>query len=160
MKEIPLTRGMVALVDDEDYERVSAYKWQAMAGSPNKDVWYASRGALNRCLLHRFIVNAPDDIDVDHHNGNGLDNQKRNLRLATASQNGANRKPNRGRRFKGVHYHQVARRWRAVLKCQGGVGTYLGQFHTPEDAARAYDAKAIEMFGEFARPNFPDKRAA
>lgn len=149
MKEIPLTQGKVALVDDEDYERVSAYKWQANKGSAG--YWYGHNDTHGQ--LHRFVVNAPRELMVDHKNGDGLDCRRENLRLATNAQNQYNAKLRVDNKsgFRGVHWD--GNRWIAQIKSQGRP-IYLGRFNTPEAAARAYDTKARELRGEFARTNF------
>ena len=89
MKEISLTKGLVAIIDDEDFERVSRYKWVSLK---NKRTVYASRssdlkGGKKTMYMHRFIMNPPSDMQVDHINGDGLDNRRVNLRVCTQSQN-------------------------------------------------------------------------
>jgi hypothetical protein len=103
--------------------------------------------------MHRLFAGAPG-MDVDHINGNGLDNRRCNLRPATRSQNNMNRAKRRGvSKFKGVSPKRG--KWRAYLKT-GKKQHNLGVFESEYDAARAYDVKAKEMFGEFARVNFPE----
>lgn len=158
MKEIPLTRGKVALVDDEDYERVNVFKWQAAPSQSG--IWYAVRtvtvdGRRAPCRMHRFIMGVPVGVLVDHRNRDGLDCQRRNLRVATGSQNGINspkRKCNSSG-FKGVRFYPRSSRWDARIGYQGRK-IHIGYFDTPEQAARAYDQKAAELFGEFAYLNF------
>jgi AP2 domain/HNH endonuclease len=156
-REIPLTRGMVALVDDVDYERVMALgSWYAVCASHTS---YAARQVPCRCAgymrqyrlrLHNLILGASG---VDHVNGDGLDNRRANLRVATAQQNARNRRPDIGTGFKGVR-QLASGRWQARLMIDGKhlrIGTYA----TPEEAARAYDAAALVHFAEFAYLNFP-----
>jgi hypothetical protein len=152
---IPLTRGKLATVDAEDYERVAAFKWRAHS---SRGKWYAGRsvmlnGKRQLILLHRVIMDAPPDREVDHINGDGLICTRANMRLCTHRQNTANRQMGRNNTtgFFGVSRQPECARWRAMV-----AGKYLGLFKTPEEAARAYDAKAREVFGEFARLNFPD----
>lgn len=161
MKEIPLTRGKVAIVDDEDYERLNVHKWCVMRGGA---AWYACRGTYtpgrgsHTLLMHRVILSAPRGVQVDHKNSDGLNNTRGNLRLATISQNGLNariRKDNTTG-YKGIW--QSGLRWAARIRCQGK-RMHLGVFSSPEAAARAYDKKALELFGEFARLNFPEGQA-
>lgn len=164
MREIPLTRGKIVLVDDEDYEHLAAQNWYATAPNKNKDgvplTWYATRSRWvsgeNRMTLvrmHRVILNAPKKVYVDHADGNGLNNQRKNLRLCTPSLNRANSRdaPNEAG-FRGVL--RAHRRWRAQIFANG-IRYNLGAFDDKEAAARAYDAAALFHFGEFARLNFP-----
>lgn len=163
MKEIPLTRGKVAIVDDEDFERLSKWKWHAMKNS-GSGIWYAARavpaGTLKpwqtRLRMHREILGAAGKDVVDHRNGDGLDNRRENLRLCSQSQNRMNSiRSRRSRsRFKGVVAHAKTGRWRAVLTVDGR-RTWLGWFDSDEEAARVYDAEARRVYGEFAALNFP-----
>lgn len=150
MKEIPLTQGKVALVDDEDFSRVSALKWYAWRGQDGN--WYA-RASANSKYMHRF-VRADIRGMVDHRDGNGLNNQKQNLREATDSQNQANRRKRRptSSQFKGVNWHEGTQKWRAQIKLLGK-SRHLGLFLTESGAARAYNDAARLIFGEFASLN-------
>ena len=159
--EVPLTQGKVALIDKSDMLIVGRFRWCATKAGPS--LWYAKRtqrwgGASHTVFLHRWIIEAPPGVLVDHVNGNTLDNRRCNLRLATHGQNTVNqRKRESARRFKGVRrYHQ---RFHARIK-QSGVEVTIGIFRTEEDAARAYDRAATETFGAFARLNFPLDAAA
>ena len=156
MREIPLTQGKVALVDDGDYDLVSRFKWLA-AKAPR--TWYARRvdygaGRKKNESMHRLILNAPPDKIVDHINGNGLDNRRENLRLATKIQNNCNTRLRRDNRsgYKGVKRNAL--RWIARIRIDRKL-IHLGSFATKEDAARAYDNAARQHFGEFAKLNFP-----
>jgi len=156
--EIPLTQGLVALVDDADYAAVvAAGKWHA---NPDKHTFYARRtfrrdGGRQMVPMHRFITGWPY---VDHRNGDGLDNRRQNLRPADNSENSMNRglAANNTSGFKGVSRHE--RRWQSRIRLDGLL-IHLGTFGTPEDAARAYDEAALALFGQFARPNFPQSAA-
>ena len=153
-REVQLTQGYVALVDDEDYDRVvAAGPWHILNGSG--DLIYAkhslrSDGSNQALRLHRFILNAPAGQQVDHINGDGLDNRRSNLRLATQAQNNANRRSKDGSssQYKGVCWNKTTGRWAATI-C-------LGNFDTEEQAARIYNKFAREVFGEFARLNLVD----
>lgn len=156
MKLIPLTQGKFAIVDDEDYLSMVKYRWCAQK---NWNTFYAVRRSWERKWKRYKFIRMHCEIlgikGVDHKNRNGLDNRKENLRLATHSQQKMNCVPSRGRRFKGTQPTRGEERlpWRAKItinrKC-----IYLGQFKTEEEAAKAYDVKAKDVFGEFARTNF------
>jgi len=161
VKEIRLTAGGIALVDDDDFARVeSAGQWRL---SPSLNTSYAVRhfrlpdGRWTPRPMHGFITGW---ALVDHVNGNGLDNRRVNLRPATPSQNQANRAARRDSfsRFKGVYWYPNRQRWRARITVQRKVQS-LGYYATPEEAARAYDAAALIAFGEYARLNFPKEQS-
>ena len=166
MKTIPLTKGLVTIVDDDDYERVAEFKWHAAV---RRKTVYASRDlwpSRQKVLLHRWLLDAPRDMEVDHRNGNGLDNRRENLRLATRSQNLINCRPNRtnkGSRFRGVIWHKAAAKWAAQIstgrRLENGKREHLhlGLFLDEVEAARAYDRAALQHHGEFAVINFPQK---
>ena len=153
MKEIPLTKGLVALVDDEDYARLSQFKWYAQT---NKRINYAVRrgaranGRTPMIWMHREILSAAG-LDVDHRDGDGLNNRRANLRLATRRQNICARRPNLGHTYRGVW--RAGDRFRAAIKVRG-ITHHLGTFASETEAARAYDAVAAAVFGAFARLNF------
>lgn len=153
MKTIPLTRGLVALVDDDDYEALARHKWHA-----NKD-GYAVRNAVDsvgrRCVLrmHRVIVGleSGDTTRVDHWDENKVNNQRYNLRKATHAQNQRNRsrQSNNTSGFKGVNWHKKNGLWQARIKVDGKRKS-LGYYKTAQEAHAAYCKSAIEMHGEFA----------
>lgn len=156
--EIALTKGKSTIVDAQDYDLVmAAGTWSAQI---NPKTIYAYRYGDRKVYLHRFLMAAPMGIQVDHINGNGLDNRRANLRLASASQNQANVTPpaNNTSGFKGVWRPKGRRLWVATIY-QDRRKLTLGSFEDPADAARAYDAAARELFGEFARLNFPEMAA-
>jgi hypothetical protein len=140
-KEIPLTKGMVALVDDEDYYDLSKYRWYA-----NKTGWntyYAFRntprqsGKQHLIRMHRVILNPPSDMEVDHINGNGLDNRKENLRIVTRRQNSQNRHQVKTSKYTGVCWDNDRQKWRAYIRIMGR-NKHLGLFVDETLAARAY----------------------
>jgi hypothetical protein len=160
VREIPLTQGKVALVDEEDYERVSARPWFAVKDEKvNRTNWYArTRDGARHISLHRFILGAERGIQIDHKDGDGLNCRRENLRIATHGQNMQNRSKGSGSsRFKGVTWWSLngVGRWRAQIGYDGTMH-HIGLFNSEEEAARAYDAKAREHFGEFARTNFAE----
>jgi hypothetical protein len=155
MKEIPLTQGSVAIIDDADYELVSQYKWQL---SPNKNTGYAShafskKGKYYRLYMHRLITGASADKEVDHINHNGLDNRRANLRVCSEQENKWNRVHPIGKSgFKGVHWYRPTGRWRAIIVIDNRF-KHLGIFDDPRDGAAAYDRAAVSAFGDFAVTN-------
>lgn len=154
---IPLTQGKFAIVDAEDYDRLSQYQWYA---SKCKNTFYALRHTGRATIvMHRQIMHAPKGVLCDHKNHNGLDNRKTNLRLCTNAQNSFNRKPktNGTSKYKGVCWHKSNRKWSARVSCNGRLYN-LGYFDNQIDAAIAYDRKAEQIFGEFAYLNFPALR--
>lgn len=160
MKQIPLTRGKCAIVDDDDYERLMKHKWFAVLF---KNGWYAARCLARNCgkqktlLMHREIMSPPTGMQCDHINHNALDNRKSNLRIVTASENQHNcrkRKDNTSG-HKGVVYSKAGKKWYAQISVNGG-HKYLGSFSDKIAAAHAYDRAARELFGEYACLNFPD----
>lgn len=155
--EIPLTQGQIALIDDEDFELVSRYKWFAH--------WHRSANAFyaetyirefhdKRKLIgmHRLIFGIKQNIFIDHINCNSLDNRKINLRMANMSQNQCNRSKTKSNKsgYKGVSYRKDNGKWRAEIE-SNGVRKNLGSFHTPEEAYNAYCDAALRLHGEFAR---------
>lgn len=158
VREIPLTRGLVAIVDATDYPMLSQFNWAATKTTKYNVSPYAHGSVCGHGVaMHHLLAGYPiHGFQVDHINGNGLDNRRSNLRLATPQQNRANcgKHAAASSRFKGVGWHKHSGRWQAGIKVNGK-RRHLGHFLDETEAARAYDAKALELFGEFARLNFP-----
>lgn len=162
-KVVPLSQGKVALVDAADYSRIAKYKWTYLTKKRRgKSTQYARRSVWSKdkqqtVYLHRFILNAPAHLHVDHKNGDGLDNRRANLRLATNTQNRCNVTSEVSfsvAGFRGVQPCRQEGRFYARIRVNGQQ-VRLGIFDSAEAAARAYDAAAVKYHGEFATLNFP-----
>jgi hypothetical protein len=152
VRQIPLGDGMYAYVDAGDYEWLSQWAWHLHGG-------YAVRNENGkRIYMHRQIMQPPQGMVVDHTNGNKVDNTRANLNVCTQQENLHNRSKRNGSssRFRGVNYSRNSRKWIARITFEGR-RLFLGYFIEEVEAARAYDRKAVELFGEFARLNFPEE---
>jgi len=159
-REIQLTQGKVALVDDGMFEYLSQWKWCAMKSGNN---FYAARAGRRLdgerfqkiIYMHREIAKTPEGMLTDHRNHNTLDNHDENLRKCTNQQNQANQKIKKGgtSRYKGVFRQRGKKSFRSKIKVNG-VAIYGGSFEIEEEAALSYDEMAIEYYGDFARTNF------
>lgn len=151
---IPLTQGKFAIVDDEDYEWLNQYKWYALK---SRNTFYAQRRTgkpRQTVLMHRQILGVPSSLQTDHQNSNGLDNRKRNIRACTHNENQHNQQiQKRNLKYKGVSWFKPSKKWRARI-VHNNQQIYLGLFVNKTKAAKAYDEKARELFGEFAYTNF------
>lgn len=164
MKLIPLSQGKFSKVDDSDYEYLSRFKWCAMRA---KNSFYAGRARSKKSkigpmtiMMHREILKSPAGLQVDHENGDGLDNQRHNLRAATRVQNSHEfRTPFEGKtsRFRGVSWQKRGSRkgrWKADIRFEGKK-IFLGYSYDESEAARLYDIAAILCYAKFASLNFP-----
>jgi len=159
---ILLDHGLSALVDHADLLRLAPFRWRAECRNGRWFAIHRERGSdgsgarWRTILLHRMLLDAPPGTLVVHVNGNSLDNRRSNLRVATRREVGMQRRPNRKNAsgYKGVTRERRTGRWRAVLTV-AGEKVPLGYYATAEEAARVYDAKAVELYGELARLNFP-----
>lgn len=160
MKEIPLSQGKFALVDDEDYEWLSSWHWYTFKGNTTL---YAARkerdgSTYKTVFMHRVVLNAPKAMEVDHINSNGLDNRRENLRNCTRSQNLMNTRirSDNTSGYKGVTFDKQTGRFSAKIqinkKCIN-----IGRFDTAEEAAREYDKFAVKYFKAYARTNFDEQ---
>lgn len=143
------------IIDDEDFERVTKYNWFGWTTPRHTSMYVVGWVDHKTVRLHRFIMGAKIGSIVDHSNGNALDNRKCNLRIATSKQNNQNAKKRRNSKtskFKGVHYCNVWKIWKAQIQTNKKK-LCLGSYNTELEAAKAYDLAALEYFGEFARIN-------
>jgi AP2 domain. len=163
MKEIPLTQGFIALVDDEDYEALAIHKWYAHIDGRMTAAARRDKGAGRRLvLMHRVIMGDPVGFDIDHRRHRPvservIDNRRGNLRIATRRLNNANSRKGTRRTssiFKGVSWSKFANRWVAYIKDQG-VKIHLGHFKAEGYAALSYDLRAVQLWGDNALTNFP-----
>jgi hypothetical protein len=153
VKAIPLADGFYVYIDAADYEWISRYNWRIFGGG------YAARHERGKMIfMHREIMKPPEGMVVDHIDGSKANNCRFNLRACTRTENQRNRAKTvqTGSRFKGVWFEKRVGKWRATIHIKGR-SIWIGHFATEEEAARAYDRKAVELFGEFARLNFPEE---
>jgi hypothetical protein len=156
--EIPLTQGFVAVIDEADWPLVKEHKWSVAVRPEAHSVRHYAQTFIGRTivLMHRLLLDAQPGVNVDHEDGDGLNNRRTNIRLATTSQNGANNCRKRAHSgYRGVHPNK--QRWMARVG-----RTHIGTFDTPVEAALARDEAMRERFGGFGRYNFPqaNERAA
>lgn len=153
MKEIKLTKGYSTLVDDEDFESLSKHRWHAI--EKDTGVYAANE---KKTYMHRFLLSVSDSkVRVDHRDGNGLNNRRYNLRIATHAQNGRNQKKHKDNQsgYKGVNWESKAWRARIVVNRKS---IHLGRYTNALEAAKAYDVAAVKYHGEFASLNFPQEK--
>lgn len=147
MKIINLTKGFSTIVDNEDFEFLSQWKWHYRKCDKSG---YAVRVPYKQMAIymHRFITNSPERMEVDHINGNSLDNRKLNLRICTRQQNMQNSKVKTGSKsiYKGVN--PQGKKWMAIIQRK-----YLGTFNSEIEAAKEYNKEAIKRYGQFAKLN-------
>jgi len=161
MKEIQLTQGQVALIDDDDFESVSKHKWYAKKNNVKcKIVYYACtnitlNGKRNTIRMHQFILGkAPNGKEIDHANGITLDNQRDNIRFCTRQQNRYNSmgSPYSVTKCKGVTYNEKSKMYRVRVN-RDGKRVHVGCFAILEEAVAMYDIYALRYQGEFAYLN-------
>lgn len=150
------TNGHEILIDIEDYAFLKQFSWHTRSDRTNFKL-IADRGPKHKVrLMHRLILDDPKDLTVDHINGNTLDNRKVNLRICSIKENTRNRQKRKDKtssKYKGVSLIKSNKKWYASIK-QDGKSYNLGTYQTEIQAAKAYDKKAIELFGEYANINF------
>ncbi len=151
---IPLTRGRHMLIDAEDYPKIYNHSWYVVAGNGG-NLYACSEKDHVGIRSHRVIMQPPADKQIDHINGDSLDNRKSNLRICTHSENAKNiklRKPRGSSKYKGVYFRKDRNKWVAMLY-YNGFALKFGSFTDEHDAARAYNDAAIKYYGEFASLN-------
>lgn len=160
MKKIKLTKGQYTLIDNEDFQRISRYRWHAYYDKTIMSFYarttlYKKRIKKNITLsMHRFIMNATPKKIIDHINHNTLDNRKNNLRLCNRKESARNTRKLKGVSiFKGVCLYKPRMNWRARIRAKEKT-IYLGYFNNQKQAALAYDKAARKYYGEFAYTNF------
>lgn len=152
--EIPLTQGKKAIIHAADLKKVAGMRWHAIFNRG----WYASTkimrdGRRVAISMHRFLIDPTGAKQVDHRDGNGLNNRRCNLRKCTIAQNCANAKQKpHSSRYKGVHWRKNRGFWTATIM-KAGKAHFLGCFHSEVAAAMAYNSAALSLFGKFARLN-------
>jgi len=157
MRTIKLTQNKHTLVDDEDFEVLSKYKW-CYHKKKTDYTGYAvrsvriSRNKIETITLHSCVLNIPIGMVVDHINRDGLDNRKENLRIATVSQNAFNRKLSKNNKsgYKGVSWNKGSKKWQVFI-IEGGKNRNLGSYDKVEDAAKVYNDFSIQLHKEFYR---------
>lgn len=152
MKKIKLTQDKYALVDNQDYDFLNQWKWHFNSGyAMRREYLKGGKGKSVYLLMHRVIMNTPRGLETDHINMDKLDNRRQNLRVCTRSQNGTNKniQSNNTSGYKGVTWRKDRNKWKALI-----AGKSIGIFSSKTEAAKAYDGKARELYGEFAKLNF------
>ena len=148
-KEVPLTQGYVAIVDDGDYEELMQYKWHAH--KVTRSIVAERTECGKKIMIHRHIMQAPPGMVVDHANHDTLDNRRSNLRVCSSRENQRNRRKVSGcsSEFKGVCWNKLRKRWQVRIQADDR-RIALGNYENERDAARVYNIAAVEYFGEFA----------
>ncbi len=154
---IDLNQGQQTIIDDEDWDKVNHINWCADKDTANPGKYYVrglNKATNKKVRLHRYLSNAPKGMEVDHINGNTLDNRKCNLRICTKSQNQMNRGKTKKNKsgYKGVSWCTSCNGWKAYL-WTGEKNLYLGLFSFKKEAALAYNRASIKHHGEFAYVN-------
>jgi hypothetical protein len=161
--EIPLSRGLVGIVDADDFERVNRFKWHALK-RPRGGRFHVMRsvnsGGIRKTIyLHRWLIGAGVGDEVDHSNNNGLDNRRSNIRLCKRAENARNflrDSPRKSSQFHGVHWCSARGRWRVVICDTTGKQRHIGMFCDEVEAAVARDVATIAYHGAFAILNFKE----
>jgi hypothetical protein len=165
--EIRLADGAVTLVDEAAFNALSHWRWRRHRGGYAWRLERAPGGKRVAVMMHRAVMQAPDGLEVDHINGDTLDNRRANLRLCTKAENRRYRRKltvTSTSPYKGVSFRPrsslVSKLLPWIARIGGARRRELGRYATAEEAARAYDAAAVDQWGAFARRNFPDTTEA
>lgn len=153
-KEIQLNKGIISIIDDEDFEYLNQWKWYLLKSHTNYYAIRTSKPENKLIQLHRVVIKAKEGEFVDHINGNKLDNRKINLRICTKAQNSQNRKMSKFNKsgFNGVSWCIKNKKWVSQISCENKK-IHIGYYIDPKDAARAYNQAAQKYHGEFAKLN-------
>jgi len=153
MRRVKLTQGKFAIVDDQDFEYINQWNWCLHNdGSAKRAILIG--GKHKTILMHRIVNETPDNLETDHINHDRLDNRRANLRNVFHKQNCLNRHSykNSSSKYTGVSYRKAGGKWRATIKINGKY-QHIGVFENEIEAAKAYDRRAIENFGQYACVN-------
>ncbi len=162
MKKVLLTKGEIALVDDDMYEYLNQWKWCVLKTKTNnfyavRNIYIGNNYRGKLIYMHRLIMNTPKDMGTDHINHNSLDNRRKNLRWAHTKQNMRNQiKTHGSSKFKGACWDKQCKKWASSIQIKGKQ-CYHKNFNSEIDAAIYYDSLARKYYGEFACFNFPRK---
>lgn len=153
MKVIKLSKGKYAKVDDCDFDMLNKFNW-CLVGKGYAYRVKIEKGKRTNVQMHRVVIGTPKGYDTDHINGDKLDNRRSNLRICTRSQNIMNQpKYQKGlSKFRGVYFHKSSNKWTSSTS-MNGKRIFLGYFATEEEAAKAYNMKTKELYGNFAYSN-------
>lgn len=152
MKEIRLSQGKYAIVDDRDYDELSQWKWKYSNGYAVRSVY--QNGKQRTISMHRMVANTPSGKDTDHISGNTLDNRRENLRVCSHAENQRNRKMSKNNKsgYKGVVWAKHTMRWKTQIMVENKP-KHIGYFNNIIDAAIAYNLAALCVYGQYARLN-------
>lgn len=155
---IPLSRGMSAIVDAADFDQLSQWKWYAQKCGSKYYAARHERGTARVLLMHRELLAPPELMEIDHEDGDGLNNCRSNIRLATHRENNLNKGPTRRSTsgIKGVSFDKATGKWRATIRTLGH-SIYLGIFISKDDAGNAYRNAANRLHGQFAHKGIDPK---
>lgn len=155
MKEIELSKGHQAIIDDEDYEYLNQFKWHFDGRYAARTIWNKETKKESKVYMHRIIIESDGNLKVDHINNNKLDNRKSNLRIVTDYENARNQstqKRKKSSRYKGVCFVKDKNKFKAYIKTNGKL-IHLGYSDDEKECALLYNKKALELFGEFSKLN-------